>query len=335
MHPVAEPRPGVRGRWIWAVSGVVTIVALGIPGVRLIAGSGSAGDGSVPTAAVPSKTVTVQQPVTSVNVESYGAQISVVAGSGRYTRVSESITYSPPAAGPPAVTASVADGRLTLAAPACANSNCSVAFTVTVPADVTLTATSDGGPVTVAGIAKASISSGGGPVRATGIRGSLAVQTEGGSLILDGIGGPLHADTGGGPLLGRNVAAAVTTVSTDSGDAAIEFTGPAGATAAITTNGGGAQVQFTAAPRAVVVSTDGGAAYVAVPGGPYALTTDSDGGPQLVEIATNPTAHSSITVTSGGGPLQVAPVTGPLPKLPIPPLPVVPQAPKVPPAPKA
>ena len=329
MHPVAEPRSRVRGRWIWGASGLVTIVALGIPGVRLIAGAGSPVGGSSPVTAVPSRVVTVVQPVTSVNVESYGSNISVSGGSGRDTRVAESITYGEPDAGPPAVTVSVSDGRLTLAAPSCAVSNCSVGFTVTVPADVTVTATSDGGPVDVSGVARANIGSAGGPVRATGIRGPLAVQTGGGSLVLEGIGGPLHADTGSGPLLGRAVAAAMTTVTTEGGDADLEFTGPAGAAATVSTGGGGAQLQFTAAPRSVVVSTDGGAAFVTVPGGPYALTTDSDGGPQLVGIATSPAAHSSIVVTSGGGPLQIEPTGRAALRVPTPPIPKPPPAPKV------
>jgi hypothetical protein len=330
MHPVAEPRSGVRGRWIWGLSGLATIVVLGIPGARLITGAGSPVGGPPPVTAVPSRVVTVRQPVTSVNVESYGSNISVVSGSGLDTRVAESITYGEPDAGPPAVTVSVSDGRLTLAAPSCAVSNCSVGFTVTVPAGVAVTATSDGGPVDVSGVARATIGSAGGPVRATGIRGPLAVQTGGGSLVLDGIGGPLRADTGGGPLLGRDVAAAMTTVTTDGGDADLAFTGSAGVTAAVSTAGGGAQLQFTAAPRSVVVSTDGGAAFVSVPGGPYALTTDSDGGPQLVGIATSPAAHSSIVVTSGGGPLQIEPATGrAAPKVPIPQIPAPPPAPKV------
>jgi hypothetical protein len=309
------------------VSGLVTIVALGIPGVRLIAGEGSPVGGQAPVTAVPSRVVTVREPVTSVNVESYGSNISVVGGSGRDTRVAESISYSEPD-GEPAVTVSVSDGRLTLAAPSCAVSNCSVGFTVTVPADVTVTATSDGGPVAVSGVARANIGSAGGPVRATEIPGPLAVQTGGGSLVLDGVGGPLHADTGGGPLMGRNVAAATATVTTEGGDAYIDFTGPVDKTT-VTTGGGAAQLQFTAAPRSVVVSTDGGPAFLAVPGGPYALTTDSNGGPQLVGIATNPAAPSSITVTSDGGPLQVEPATAGVPKLPLPPVPEVPPSPKV------
>ena len=44
-----------------------------------------------------------------------------------------------------------------------------------------------------------------------------------------------------------------------------------------------------------------------VPGGPYALTADSGGGPESIGIATDPSARRSITVSSGGGQLQVGP----------------------------
>ena len=65
---------------------------------------------------------------------------------------------------------------------------------------------------------------------------------------------------------------------------------------------------FSAAPDSVTVSTDGGPARLVVPGGPYALNANSDGGgPQSVGIATDPAAHRSITVISGGGPLRIEP----------------------------
>jgi hypothetical protein len=56
-----------------------------------------------------------------------------------------------------------------------------------------------------------------------------------------------------------------------------------------------------------MVSTDGGSAYLTVPGGPYALTAYSDSGPELVRIATDPAASRSITVSTGGGQLQIEP----------------------------
>jgi hypothetical protein len=238
-------------------------------------------------------------------------------------QVIETILSSPDGSSPPAATPSVSGGRLTLADPACSVSGCSVSFVVTVPAGVTVTAQTQGGPVGVSGTAGANLDSGGGLVRATAIDGPLTVTTEGGPMVLDGLTGPLHADTAGGSLLAQNVAAA---------------------TATVITGGGEAQIGFTGAPQTVVVSSDGGAAELAVPRGPYALTADSGGGPELVGIATDPAARRSITVTSAGGPLQVQPEnalpaqrklaqpqsaqaqSGPQPK-PAPPMPPVPAAP--------
>jgi len=104
---------------------------------------------------------------------------------------------------------------------------------------------------------------------------------------VDGLSGALHADTFGGNLTANRVGAAAATVSTDGGDA---------------------QIAFAAAPQQVTVSTNGGLAALTVPGGPYALTADSNGGPQSVGIATSPAAGPSITISSGGGPVQVEPL---------------------------
>ena len=326
------------GRWIWGLSGLITLAALIVPGIALITSAGQAENAQPQSTAT--QTVTVPQPVTSLTVQSYGAPVEVTAGPVRQVRITETLMYdsqagpisvsavptraqpasggplsaspagaqpasggpSPagaqpasggPLSGAPAVEQSVSDGRLSLADPACESSDCSVSFAVIVPPDVTATVSTEGGPVTVSGIAGANLDSGGGPVSATNIRGPLTVVTGGGSLTLNGLTGPLRADTGGGPLSAGNIASATATMSTGGGDAS---------------------VAFSAAPDSVTLSTDGGPARLAVPGGPYALNATSDGGgPQSVGIATDPAAHRSITVTSGGGPLEIEPAAGPLP----------------------
>jgi hypothetical protein len=255
-----------------------------VPGIWLISTAGTSQNGAV--TAFPLQTITVTQHVTSLNVQSYGAPVRVTAGPGYPVHLTETIMFDPQNGGPPAVTQLVSRGRLTLAAPSCANSDCSVGFDVTVPAGVAVTAASDGGPVTVYGTAGASLDSGSGPVRATGIDGPLTVTSDGGGVIVDGLTGPLHVDTGSGTLLARGVAAATTTAIT---------------------GGGGARISFVTAPDAVLVNTDSGAATLALPDGAYALTADSGGGPQQVEIATDPAASASISVSTGGGPLLIEP----------------------------
>ena len=184
---------------------------------------------------------------------------------------------------------SVSGGRLSLAWEVCANAGCNVDFSVTVPPDVTVTASTAGGAIAVSGTAGANLASSGGPVRATQIRGPLTVDTAGGSLDVRGLSGPLRAETQGGTLIAQDLAAG---------------------TATITTGGGPAMVTFATAPEKVSVSTGGGPATLAVPGGPYNLTADSEGGSQSVRIATDPTALPSITITSGGGSLLVEPSGG-------------------------
>ena len=311
MHAVAT-----AGRWIWGLSGLVTTAALVVAGTALITSAGRA-DNAQPQS-VATRMVTVPQPVTSLTVQSYGAPVEIKAGPVRRVQITETMAYDAqggpisvsaqpekggpisvsaqpekggPISGQPAVVQSVSGGHLSLGDPACAQSDCSVSFVVIVPSDVTATVITEGGPVAVFGIAGANLDSGGGPVNAAEIGGPLAVITGGGSLQLDGLTGSLRADTGGGPLAANEVAAATATVTTGGGDAAMSF---------------------SAAPDSVTVSTDGGAVRLAVPGGPYALSADSGGGgPESVGIATDPAAPRSITISSGGGPLDIEPTTGP------------------------
>ena len=88
-------------------------------------------------------------------MQSNGAAITVTGQPGHGpVQVTETLTYD--TAGPaPAVTDTVTRGLLTLSAPACSGQQdngggpaCSVGFSVTVPAGVTVTAAAAGGPVT-------------------------------------------------------------------------------------------------------------------------------------------------------------------------------------------
>jgi DUF4097 and DUF4098 domain-containing protein YvlB len=380
-RPPAVDRPSARGRWIWTVSGLVTVAALSVPVAFLITRGANNGNGQF-VSAIPSRMVTVAATVTSLSVISYGSAIQVTTGPVRHVTVRESINYTPASGPAPAVTDQVSAGRLTLVAPACATSNCSVGFAVTVPSSVAVTADSDGGAITVAGAAGANLDSGGGPVRATGIDGPLTISSENGtvavsdvsaptgtnldsgggpiqashidgpltissengtvavsdvsaptgtnldsgggpiqashidgpltissengSVTVNGLTGNLDADTGGGPFSGDSLAAGHASVMTEDGFAGLTFiTAPA--YVLVDTGGGPAQLTFEQAPTSVMVTTDDGSATLNVPGGPYSVTASSDGGSQSVGVPTAPTARRSLTVSTGGGPLEIVP----------------------------
>jgi hypothetical protein len=144
--------------------------------------------------------------VTSLTVQSYGGSVQITgapvdrvqitetlmydAPTGNLSAVPQSASASPvsasPAAAPgvPAVVQSVSGGHLSLGDPECASSDCSVSFAVTVPSDVTVTVSTEGGSISVSGVAGANLDSGGGKVRATGIGGPLTVRTDGGPLVV-------------------------------------------------------------------------------------------------------------------------------------------------------
>jgi hypothetical protein len=305
-------RPVTRaGRWAWGLCGLASAAVLAVFGTRLIVSAGidpPAGAGSprhAPlqvVARIQTRTLTVPQPVTSLNVKAYAGQVQVTAAPVTHVQVTETIAYYRK---PPAVAQSVSGGRLFLADPACANDSCSVSFTVQVPLGVSVTAA--GGPLFISGTAGANLDSGGAPVSATNIHGPLAVSTHGGPLQISGLTGPLHADTSGGPVIATRVSAATATVSTGSGPV---------------------QITFSAAPESVTVSTRGGLAELIVPGGPYALTTNSDGAPQTIAIATSSAARRTITVTTGGGRMLIS--SGTMPAVYGPP-PIIGHQPQLPP----
>jgi hypothetical protein len=346
MGAVTAQGPGLGNRLLWRASGVVTVAVLVAAGGLLITRAGVPGPQT--TSAVPTRVITITQPVSSVNVQSYGAPIQVTRGSGPNATVAEEVAVSD-GDGAPAVTAAVSNGQLTLAAPACESSNCNVGFIVTLPAGAAVTAVSSGGNIIVNGMTGASLDSGGGTVWATGVTGSLVVSSEGGAVIFSGTSGA-NIDSGGGPVRGTSVHGPLTvsaeggavslsgvtgTLYADTGGGPLLATGVSAPTATAVTEGGNVRLGFVTAPNSVQVNTGGGAAFLSVPGGPYALTTDNGGGPQSVGISINPAAARSINVATQGGALQVEPAGASASKgsLSVQPGVTVPKAPPVPPVP--
>jgi hypothetical protein len=194
MRAVATP-----GQWIWRASGLITAAFLVLVGAHFITRAGQP-EYAQPQATV-TRTVTLLKPVTSLTVQSYGGSVQITgapvdrvqitetlrydAPTGHLSAVPQSASASPvsaspgaaPAAAPgaPAVVQSLSAGHLSVGDPGCASSDCSASFAVTVPADVTVTVTTEGGSISVSGVAGANLDSGGGPVHAAKIGGPLVV----------------------------------------------------------------------------------------------------------------------------------------------------------------
>jgi Putative adhesin len=287
------------GRWIWGVSGLVTAGVLVVPTVHLLMTAGQADQG-LQTGNV-SRTVTVSQPVTSVTVQSYGASIQVTGARVSHVEVTEWFTV-PPGSSTPRVAAVVRDGQLRVGSSGCAgNGDCS-SFALTVPRDMTVHVASQGGPVEMSGVAAVSGDSGGGSMDLIDIDGPVDVTTDGGPLQLGQVTGQVDVDSGGGSLDATAITAGTATVSTDGGPA--QLTGSVGRLY-VQSGGGSIGITLTAPADTVALESDSGPASLAVPGGPYRVAASSDGGPVSVTIPNSATATRSITVTTGGGSLQI------------------------------
>ena len=293
----------VREALVWGALGVATAIALTVPVAYLMASSGGPTGGPEMVSARP---VAVMQTVSSVHVDSMGADVIVTTARVAHVVVTETFGYPPgagpsgpvpgrgrgpgsgpaPVPAPPGAVTSVAEGTLTVRDPGCADEESCVRFALQVPPGTAVSITSDGGSVWVSGTAGTYVDSAGGIVHATGIDGRLTIVTGNGDAWIDGVTGVLHADTAGGNSVARNISAPSAVVSTGNGDAWLAFTSPA---------------------SAVTVTTDGGDATLRVPGGPYAVTASSDSGAETLRVPVNPTSPRTITISTGGGALHLLP----------------------------
>ena len=313
--PPVPDRPSTRGRWIWTLTGLVTVGLLAWPVVGLISRAGNAGEGDFVTATpTMTRTVTVTQPVASLSVNSYGAPIQVTAGPVHEVTVREAISYPGPGQAP-TVTAAVSDRTLTLDAPACATSGCSVGFTVTVPTGVAVTAESDNGAIAVSGVAGANLDSGGGPVQARHINGPLSVSSEDGGITVSDVSAPsgTSLDSGGGPVQASHINGPLTISSEDGGITVSDVTAPG-----VNLDSGGGPVQVGRVDGPLSVTSEDGS--VTVNGLTGDLEADTGGGPFAGDVSsgrasvlsedgsvalTFASAAAYVFVDTGGGPAQL------------------------------
>jgi len=335
--PKSPKRP--RGRWIWAVSGVIMIGLMIAPVVVLL---GRPRAVQALPMSVTTRAFTISQSIKSLSIQSYGGNVRVTGG-GHGVEVTEQIGYDPQQQSAPPVIDSVSHGQLSVAVPSCAITACT--DWITVPSGVFVTIVSEGGNVAVSGVAGANLDSGGGSVAATSISGPLTATSAGGQQALLDIDGPLKAESGGSRVVAEGVTGSSATIITDGGELAAS--GLSVQSAFISTAGSGARVTFATAPASADITTDGGRASVLVPGGPYAVTADSEGGNEVVTIPISADAKSTLDVSTGGNSLVIEPATGgraslrPNPSFlsdqyaipvapPVPPVPPVPHAPAAP-----
>jgi len=168
--------------------------------------------------------------------------------------------------------------------------NCGLSATLDVPADTPVDLTSGGGNIQASGIQRdVTLDTGGGDVTISGDGGNTDLSTGGGNVTAGDLGGILKFTTAGGDITGNGLFAPDVTLQT---------------------GGGNVTLVFTKVPARVNITSSGGDVTVLLPRGStrYLITDDPAGGnvSAPVPTTTSPTAANQVSVSSGGGNIQIA-----------------------------
>jgi hypothetical protein len=219
------------------------------------------GQGSYPvsyTAPAAARSLTVSSPGGPLLIDGAPAGPARVNGTARYSLVRSTVTEHVAAGG-----AAVGYG---CAVPV---GNCEFDATVRAPASVPVSASTDGGNVSV-----------------TGTAGQVTLSTSGGDVSANQTSGPLSLHTTGGNIQAAQVSSATVTA---------------------TSGGGNIDIVFSSVPRDVHVSTSGGNVTIALPpnAAGYHVTAGTDGGNVTDAVQQNTSSQNVVTVTTGGGDITI------------------------------
>jgi hypothetical protein len=239
----------------------------------------------------------------SLTVDSAGGQVSVqpaeagrvtLAGTAHYSFIRSTVSER----------TSGGDTTVSYHCVALPSSNCELDATVGMPAGLPVAVSTDGGNVSVSGIAApVTLHTGGGELSAANItKGPLDLDTDGGNITASGITAPsFSASSGGGDIQASTVDSTAVTISTSGGN--IQATGVQAAKVSASTGGGEIYIVFATVPTSVSVNTSGGNITLVLPAGPtkYAVTSTTSGGGITDNLPRSTTSANKISASTGGG----------------------------------
>lgn len=236
------------------------------PGVRLAALVLIAAAGLSACGGSSDETSRTEEPAARIEVTSVSGSIRVEGDDGA-GEITIETTRRWDASAPEIVTER--DGDLLRIFHDCAEGDdgCSVDYALAVPEDITVTATSTSGDVSV-----------------VSVTGDVTVETVSGDVTVNDIGGALGVTTTSGGILGVNLKAVSGSVTTVSGRIDISWEDPV---------------------DDLTARSESGDVTVQVPGQPYALTATSTSGDVDVRIDTDPADDKTVTIESVSGNIRV------------------------------
>jgi hypothetical protein len=239
-------------------------------------------------------------PVDEVRLAGGDGAVTVSRSSGSVTRIHRTVWYRDTR---PTGRQDRLDGSTLLLDTRCGR-NCSVSYTVTVPARVNVSGHLDTGPIDLTAVGTVYVDTHDGGIEVRDASGAVAVRTDTGPIRLSSIAGTVTARTDDGSITIRTSAKAVT-AETDTGP--ISVTDVAGTVAARTGDGSITLTLSTA--QDVIARTGTGPILLTVPPveGGYRIQTRTTTGPTAVNVSNNPAGARSLSLSSDDGSITVNP----------------------------
>lgn len=183
----------------------------------------------------------------------------------------------------------IVDGRLELDAtcPVLGSNWCSVDYTIEVPREMTVVASSDTSQVEV-----------------HGIDGEVTAETDNGAIVVDDITGPLEVSSDNGAIVVDDVTGRLE-VSSDNGSVAA--TDIVATEAVVETDNGSISLEFSVAPSSVRADNSNGDVDVMVPqdGGDYLVDAVTGNGQVTTDVRTAPNADRTMELDTSNGDIAV------------------------------
>ncbi|MEV4441831.1 DUF4097 family beta strand repeat-containing protein [Streptomyces sp. NPDC049577] len=204
---------------------------------------------------------TVSQKITSVRLDTGSGAVTLRGGTGAGTvTVHRYVEYGGDR--PEGATHRVENGVLVLSG---CGADCSVGYTVDLPAGIPVTGATSSGAVTLSGT------------------GAVKVTTGSGAIDLDGIRGPVDVRAGSGAITGHGLGAGPVAARTGSG--AVDLT--------------------VSSPQDVRAEAGSGAVTLIVPEAKYRLTAKTDNGGKDIAVDNDSSGTHRIDVSTGSGAITV------------------------------
>jgi Putative adhesin len=234
--------------------------------------------------------------ITEVRFEGGSGNLTVRRDEGRQIQIHRKVRYTGEKPG----ATDRRDGSALVVSTRC-GSNCSVDYTITVPAGMNVNGHNGSGDVNLTGVAAVALDVGSGNVTIHDASGPVATRTGSGDIELADVTGNVTANTGSGNMKLTRITGEVI-AATSSGDVnGSELNG----TKTSARTGSGNVTLTLGKPQGVFAETSSGDIRLKVPDASYKVVTAASSGNVSVHIPTDPAGTYLLDLHTGSGDISV------------------------------